>query len=177
MNLDGWAFGWREGLIAAIFLLGIYVLVAVLRMRQLKRGAAPMAADAQDSPDSSDPPELSDAPAVSAPAAAKEPTLARKPAPDFAWNEPPEPDFALMDRDLRQLRGEVSTLRGELGELRELLRLQMAQLKATQNISPIYSDAMQLAMLGHDAGAIAERCSIARAEAELVVALVRNRDE
>ena len=33
---------------------------------------------------------------------------------------------------------------------------------------------MQLAMAGYDAAAIAERCGVARAEAELVVALIRN---
>jgi len=33
-----------------------------------------------------------------------------------------------------------------------------------------------MAMQGHDAATISQQCGIARAESELVVALVRNRD-
>ena len=50
----------------------------------------------------------------------------------------------------------------------------MAHLRATQTVSPIYGDAMQMAAAGYDAAMIAERCGIARAEAELVVALARS---
>jgi hypothetical protein len=35
---------------------------------------------------------------------------------------------------------------------------------------------MQMAIQGHDALTIAQHCGIARAEAELVVSLARNRD-
>ena len=41
-------------------------------------------------------------------------------------------------------------------------------------MSPIYGDAMQLAVAGYDPALIAERCGIARAEAELVVALAKS---
>ena len=43
-------------------------------------------------------------------------------------------------------------------------------------IAPQYSDAMQMALQHHDAATISQQCGISRAEAELVVALVRNRD-
>lgn len=46
----------------------------------------------------------------------------------------------------------------------------------TQNISPLYSEAMQKAILGQDAASISRDCGISRAEAELVAALVKNRD-
>ena len=45
-----------------------------------------------------------------------------------------------------------------------------------QMIAPQYSDAMQMALQHHDAATISQQCGISRAEAELVVALVRNRD-
>ena len=37
--------GWREGLIAIIALLALYVVVAFLRIRRLKRDALPLAVD------------------------------------------------------------------------------------------------------------------------------------
>jgi len=102
----------------------------------------------------------------------------------FAWNEPPAPkDFAeeqyfkAVEAELGQLRDEVAVLRHEFAALREEMRGQVGQIKASQNMSPLYSDAMQMAMLGHEAEAIADRCGIARAEAELVVALARNQSE
>jgi hypothetical protein len=56
------------------------------------------------------------------------------------------------------------------------LRQEVAQMKASHSVSPLYTDAMQMAMLGHDAGTISERCGIARAEAELVVALAQSQN-
>jgi hypothetical protein len=48
---------------------------------------------------------------------------------------------------------------------------------SAQGASPLYNDAMQMAIQGHDATTIAHHCGIARAEADLVVALARNRHE
>ena len=48
--------------------------------------------------------------------------------------------------------------------------------EVTSNVSPIYNDAMQFALQGHDAATISQNYGISRAEAELVVALVRNRE-
>jgi hypothetical protein len=67
-------------------------------------------------------------------------------------------------------------MRGELAALRTDMQQEMAHLRATQSVSPIYGDAMQLAHAGYDPAAIAERCGIARAEAELVVALTKSQE-
>ena len=75
-----------------------------------------------------------------------------------------------------QLRKEVGGLRAEVLVLREEQRREIKQVQVTQNVSPLYSDAMQMAMQGHDAATVSQHCGISRAEAELVVSLVRNRD-
>lgn len=168
---------WREALIAIIALLVLYVLVAFLRMRRLKRARAevrvaePLVAQA----------------AVAAYAAAQEPALppeapVRSAVPEFPWNEPPPaiPGQQLIDaleRDVNQLRSEVGALRAELLQVREAMQRELNQAQASHSVSPLYSDAMQMAIQGHDATTISQHCGIARAEAELVVALVRNRDD
>lgn len=106
---------------------------------------------------------------------------------DFAWNEPPAeiPGQAQIDslqEDLYQLRCEVDDLRQDLLAAREDFRRQLAQVShfaesAGHDASPLYNDAMQMAAQGQDAATIAQQCGIARAEADLVVALVRNRHD
>jgi len=106
---------------------------------------------------------------------------------DFAWNEPPPeiPGQALIDalqEDVYQLRCEVDDLRQGLLAAREDFRHQLAQVSqiaesSVQAASPVYNDAMQMATQGQDAATIAQHCGIARAEADLVVALVRNRKD
>lgn len=68
-----------------------------------------------------------------------------------------------LERDVRQLRDEVASLRRELDEM-----------KAASRVSPQYSDAMALVQRGMTAQDVADRCSISLAEAELVCALARN---
>lgn len=68
-----------------------------------------------------------------------------------------------LERDVRQLRDEVTALRRELDEM-----------KAASRVSPQYSDAMALVQRGMTAQDVADRCSISLAEAELVWALARN---
>jgi len=87
-----------------------------------------------------------------------------------------------LRRDLYQLRCELGELRDELRAevlaMREdLLQAPAPSLDSPQATSPLYSDAMQLAVQGHDATTIARHCGIARAEADLVVALARRRGE
>ena len=100
----------------------------------------------------------------------------------FPWNEPPpeirgQKLIESLEREVAQLRQEVGGLRAELLDLREEQRRELAQSQVTQNVSPLYSDAMQLALQGQSAVTISHHCGISRAEADLVVALVRNRED
>jgi len=190
MNLDVLSnLGWREALIAVVVLLALYVIVVFLRIRRLKRKAMePPVQDARVARS-----------AVAAYAAVQDPEALVLPEPTlstpvplaepsnsaFPWNEPPGdlPDqrrIATLERDLSQLRKEVGSLRTEVyvlkEELKEALQREQAQAQVSQNVSPLYSDAMQMAMQGHDALTISQHCGISRAEADLVVALVRNQD-
>ena len=167
---------WREALIAIIAGLVLYVIVVFLRMRRLKRAKAAATGAAFAAAQS----------AVAAYAAEQTPEAPPEtPAriePEFAWNEPP-PEIPgrqmieALERNVAVLRDEVGVLRAELSAVREALERELSQPQVAQNISPTYSDAMQMAMQGHDAMTISQHCGIARAEAELVVALVRNRND
>lgn len=181
-------FGWREALVAVIAILALYVFVVFLRIRRLKRanqGSAipdPLVAraavaaytevletEAKEVPDSPD-----TSPAVPVPLA--EPSEAA-----FPWNEPPpeipgQKLIEALEREIAQLRDEVGSLHAEVQALREEQQRELTQSQAIQHVSPLYSDAMQLAIQGQDATGISQHCGISRAEAELVVALVRNRE-
>ncbi|MCM8613785.1 DUF2802 domain-containing protein [Accumulibacter sp.] len=188
--------GWREGLIAIIVLLVLYIVVLFVRMRRLQDAAVAMPSPAAQSavaaytaiqesgsaePPVQDPPLLPQQPADALPPAAAEPAVAVRAdagRSSFPWNEPPPqiPGQELIDalqRDVYQLRCEVDELRAEVLAAREDFR-QVAKGTAP-SAPPLYNDAMQMAIQGHDATAIAHRCGIARAEADLVVALARNR--
>lgn len=173
--------GWREGLMAIIGLLVFYIVVLYLRLRRLQNGVAalpPLAARSAVAAYSAIQ-EEDLAPAV-APAVQTQ-TDAAKPA--FAWNEPPQenPGQAEIDglqRQVHQLRSDLDELRGEVQAVRDDFRQQAVQTTGSpQTPSPLYNDAMQLAIQGHDASTIARHCGIARAEADLVVALARSRRE
>ena len=186
--------GWREGLIAIIALLVLYILVMFLRMRRLQRdlrvaGVSPRAAQsavaayaaAQD-PEAI--PAVTPVEPVAAAAAVETTARVAADAPEFPWNEPPPeiPGQALIDalqREVYQLRCEVDELRGEVLAAREDFRRQLVQTEgaALEASSPVYNGAMQMAVQGHDATTIAHHCGIARAEADLVVALARSRNE
>lgn len=170
---------WRDVLIVIVALLAVYVLVVFLRMRLIKHEKEVGSAAAQS--------------AVAAYAAAREPEpepeprAERRATPEFPWNEPPPevPGQQVNERldrevmhlrsEVMHLRGEVGRLRGELSDARDEFRRELTQDRSVQNVAPIYSEAMEMAMQGHDALTISEHCGVARAEAELVVALVRSR--
>ena len=176
---------WRWALIALIALLALYVLVAFLRIRRLKNRSKPalntvepfVAQSAVAAYAAVQEPESA---ASSVAAGAPEPLAAPSEAA-FPWNEPPpeipgQRRIEDLEREVLQLRKEVGGLRAEVLVLREEQRRELKQVQVTQNVSPLYSDAMQMAMQGHDAATISQYCGISRAEAELVVSLVRNRD-
>jgi hypothetical protein len=84
-----------------------------------------------------------------------------------------------VSRELQDTREEVETLRGSFALLRdelEILRGSLQNAQVAQNSSPLYKEAMQMAVLGHDALTISERCGISRAEADLVVSLMKGKD-
>ncbi len=177
MELGGWAIGMREGVIVLITLVALYIVIVVLRMLGLRR--RPAKAEAPAAAGAVPPPETAPAPAT------REAVLADRP-------EPPRPDRRLeqqaaraaaeeferqrLEQEVFQLRDEVDALRGELAALRQDMQQELAHLQAAQAVSPIYGDAVQMAAAGYDPAVIAERCGIARAEAELVVALAKNQE-
>lgn len=170
LDLAELSLGWRDGLLFLVVVLASYMLFELLRIRRLRRRQEKTLASGVVEP------ALSNAASASAP-----PPDIPSTADDMAWNEPParqaQDAFAHgVESDLAQMREELDALRGEFAALREELRHEAAHLKASQTISPLYSDAMQMAMNGYSAEVIAERCGIARAEAELVAALVKNQE-
>lgn len=163
-------FGIREGVIVLIVVVAVYMAFVVLRMRRLHE------ADEPDEPDDDLPVE---------PAAAAfddEPPVPRErvqPSTPHIGSERLADSVLIqgLEQELAQLREEVDALRAELAGMRTDMHKELTVMRASQTVSPIYGDAMQLAISGYTADKIAERCGIARAEAELVVALARSREE
>lgn len=190
--------GWREALVVVIGLLTVYIVFIYLRMHRLKQEAlrvetaaeafvssaalAAYHAEQQGSPDGQG-----------------EATPSELGAPDFQfpWNEPPTPSnetqrVATLEMDVDLLRKEVGSLRAEILVLREAIKRlnEVAVVPApppavvreerraavTELIAPQYSEALQLARKDASPAEISAQCGITRAEAELVAALVRNRD-
>lgn len=181
MNFEDLAFGWREALLGVVALLVLYVFVVFRRLRRIRHAR-------QEAATSTAAMETTSAP-VAEPAAPVDPGVAAYVEASFPWNEPPEPPDAAAaaqandkrlqtaEAEIAGLRNEVAVLRSELAAMREEVKLKVERMHASHNVAPIYGDAMQMAVAGYDAAAIAERCGVARAEAELVVALIRNRDD
>lgn len=171
-EIAGLLIGMREAVLALIVAVALYIGLVLLRMHRLS-----------DKPPEKVSPSLTMPPAPAPEPAGEEDRPPADPYPDEI--EPPRlelqpPGLADellhegMSRELAQLREEVEVMRGELSALRDDMQQELAHLRATQTVSPIYGDAMQMAVAGYDAAMIAERCGIARAEAELVVALARS---
>lgn len=163
--------GVREGVIALISLVAIYMAFVLLRMRRLRQ------------PERVNTPPV--APAIETPPVL-EPNLEAVVEDDIPeenlWekaganllDEVPSP--AGLVQEVAQLREELDAVRGELAALREDMLQELAHMRATQTVSPIYGDAMQMAAAGYEPAVIAERCGIARAEAELVAALAKSQE-
>ncbi|GHU30275.1 hypothetical protein AGMMS50256_16880 [Betaproteobacteria bacterium] len=188
---------WREMLAVVVVLLVIYILLTYLRINRLEnetrlvqelspeaiRSAVQSYAEVQE-PDPV--PEAPAAPVKAAVQAAPEDRSKSGERQVFAWNEPPsenperyrievlEQDMAQLRREIGGLRAELQTMRAEVQTLREEQQREISKAQGAQNVSPFYSDAMQLARQGRDAGDISVLCGISRAEAELVVTLARN---
>ncbi len=182
--------GWREGLLALIIGVVVYMVWLLWRMRRIGRQDKAAPAPLQEPRVASRLDNLDPHEPLAAYAAQQDLVEADREAgpawsPDSAGSArlAQEAFMAGVERELEQLREEMDALRGalaglreEVAGLREELQQEIHSSRTAQNVSPLYSDAMQMAILGHDALTISERCGIARAEAELVVALVRNKD-
>lgn len=177
IQLGALTLGWREILLAAVLMLGIYMLFVAWLMRRVRRHAHP------------EPVEPTVQAAAGAAAYAATAAVDEDAGPERATSAdvaeeavaPPDevaamPPLALegLRAEMAQMREELDALRAEFAALRTEVQQEAAQIKATQSISPLYSDAMQMAGAGHSAALIAERCGISRGEAELVVALVKS---
>ena len=167
LEVSGVTLGLREGVIVLIALVAVYMLFVLLRMRHLRNKPVepPVALPERQAPE----------------APSETPLAAAMADVDESWEKTPaglgeEILRQGLEQDLVQLRDEVDAMRGELAALREDMLQELAHLRASQTVSPIYGDAMQMAVSGYDPAAIAERCGIARAEAELVVALAKSQD-
>lgn len=169
MDIAGITIGLREAVIGLITLVAIYIVFVLLRMLLLNKRPAPLAEPIPPSlmPEPEKAPEAEPAAPDVPPAEAWE--QAREGLGDEMMRQGLELEFA-------QLRDEVDAIRGELAALRDDMQQELAHLRAGQSVSPIYGDAMQMAVAGYDPAMIAERCGIARAEAELVVALAKSQE-
>lgn len=179
---------WREALIAVVVLLALYVIVVFLRMRRLRQAGQAQPQDPRSTKSALAAYAAVQNPDAPAPQPSAEPLIDAGPVPlaepsntAFPWNEPPGDTpshrrIVALERELGQLRREVGGLRAEVLVLKEELQREHVQAQVTQNVSPLYSDAMQMAMQGHDALTISQHCGISRAEADLVVALARNQN-
>ena len=167
LEIAGIALGLREGVIALIVMVAIYMAVVIVRLRRPSPVKKTVPA-----------PVVAKTPPLPEPAPEPDP----EPEPPSAWERAAAvavaPDeerlYRSLENEVFQLRDEVDAVRGELAALRSDMLHELAQMRASQTVSPIYGDAMQMAAAGYDPSMIAERCGIARAEAELVVALAKS---
>jgi hypothetical protein len=172
MDLGGLTIGVREGVIVLITLVVAYIVLVLWRMLALRRQASVAAPQVV-------PPQQVAAVVDDKAVAASE--ALPPPAASASRDERPlrsseQFERQRLEQEVFQLRDEVDTLRGELAALRQDMLREFAHLQAAQAVSPIYGDAMQMAVAGYDPAVIAERCGIARAEAELVVALAKSQE-
>lgn len=168
-------FDGRDAIIFAVVLVAVYLLVSLLRlgMIKLRRGGAGRSRKPVPKVEAS---EGEDRPKQATSRSNVEETSQQ------------DSDAALqyVDPRLRQTHSpfneqlfrsgvetELQELRGEVAALKEAL----TQLKTTRAVSPQYNEAMLLAQRGMSAQGIADHCTISIGEAELVVALNRNKQE
>ena len=161
--MDGLDFGWREAIWLLAALGMVYLVLVLLSLFRLRR------------PLRSLPPEIA-TPVIDVPepppAVVPEPWPAADVRPAAAPAADGQPSFVEqlarsgMEAEVRQLREEVANLREELETM-----------KVSRRVSPMYADALELARRGFDARGIADECGISVAEAELVLALARDRAE
>lgn len=166
MDISG--FGLRDGILLAAGVCAVYFIFMLLRLRKIsarKRFVASAVEQTDEFPHLD--PEDSNITSRDIELAAARPQQQNQHNfGDQLQRFGMESEFQRLQQELALLRSEMSSLRGDL-----------ERLKAAQSVSPLYSEAMNLAERGHDAAGIAGRCGISIAEAELVAALAANRGE
>ena len=175
LEIAGITLGIRDGVIALIALVAIYMVFVIIRLRRAQAKLNVSAA----APVFAKPPVAEPAPEPEvepAPEADPESLSDWQRAATDATVPPEERLYRSLENEVFQLRDEVDSLRGELAALRQDMLNDLGHMRASQTVSPIYGDAMQMAVSGYDPATIAERCGIARAEAELVVALAKSQN-
>ena len=164
--------GWREVLLALVFFIAAYMLFELLRLRWLRRrreGQKPVMTSVMEPVLAAEDSEFEPESQLSAP---RDSVLSQA-----SVRQAQESFMRGVEYEMAQMRDEIDSMRGEFAALRAQVVQESAKLRASQVVSPIYNDAMRMAVAGHDAGLIAERCGISRAEADLVVALVNNPEQ
>jgi len=183
---------WREILVALLLVVALYMLWLLWKMWRLNRVKPPptptAAPSIRDEPTLAKPaPRLSpsvavgendELPLVYAPPFSSHRAERHSPLPKTREGEPVQKSlFDGVSKELKELREEVEILRDSFSLIRdemEMLRSSLQNTQVAQNASPLYKEAMQMAILGHDALTISERCGISRAEADLVVSMMKN---
>jgi hypothetical protein len=175
--------GWRELVMLAAAVAGIYLVIALLALLRLRRRPAPAAnveprAPAEPGPPFKAPPpgHAWDHPFLT-PVILPEETAPAPTEVEVVMNEisavaaePPAASPFAATLAVTGLEAEVRQLRAEL----EALRQELAEVKQARRISPLYADAAALAHRGFDARGVAEECGISVAEAELVLAMSKD---
>jgi hypothetical protein len=169
LELGGISLGVREGVIILISLVAIYMVFELWRMRRIRHKR--LSAAQPETPPTLEPSVEPLAGSAAEASGAAEELWERAPA-----GMAEEMMRQSLEQEMAQLRDEVDSIRGELAALREDMLQELAHVQASQSVSPIYGDAMQMALAGYEPAMIAERCGIARAEAELVVALAKSQE-
>lgn len=159
--------GPRDVILVAVMMVGLYLVGSILKLARIQpRRKAPRSRQPDFSAALYGEPIIPQGPRESLPDAPMAPQ---------DGDEESSPEFSAYLHNsnvaaaLHQSRREAQTLKDEVQRLRE----EVEMLKASQNVSPLYGEALSLAQQGIDAAGIAGRCGISIAEAELVRSLAR----
>jgi hypothetical protein len=175
---------WRDWLLVLILVVAVYMLAVYFRWRRVTHHHRKEQAAAAAQVKAPIEPRLTREPRGGA--FAERPLrgrgietlsdeLARDPIATLARSNADHEAIERLQQENVQLKEELAALRASFAAVRDELRQEVAKLKAGQQVSPLYGDSMQMALAGASAEVIAARCGIARAEAELVIALVHSR--
>lgn len=170
--MDFTEFSIRYAIICAVAVIAVYLLVLLLRLSQIKRRKPGIPAleralkfDADGIYTLRRGPPLKEA--------ADSPPANRQPAPEAEAQDSSEAAQFREQLFRSSVEAELERMRSEVAGLKETI----AQLKAARRVSPQYNEAMSLAQRGMDKQSIADECGISIGEAELVLALSRNKQE